>query len=135
MKVGDYFEETLRFNYDEMISFLDSVKDDNPAHRLTEEERKDPEIYNKLTVQGMYAVGMFSGILNRNFPNSINVYRDATFVRPILLGDTYTISLQIREILQDECIGVIKGYIRNSKGKVCIDCNTKMRNEKFFGKN
>jgi acyl dehydratase len=135
MKVGDYFEEKLKFNYDEMISFLDSVKDDNPAHRLTEEEKKNPDKYNKLTVQGMYAVGMFSGILNRNFPNSINVYRDATFVRPILLGDTYTMSLQIREILQDECIGVIKGYIKNSKGKVCIDCNTKMRNEKFFGKN
>lgn len=134
MKVGDYFEESLQFDYQEMIIFLDTVKDINPIHRLSDEDLKDPSKRASLTVQGMYAVCMFSGLLSRNFPDSINVSRSATFVRPILLEDKYTISLKVREIKQDENIGVLKGSIRNSKGKVCIDCTTEIRNERLFGK-
>lgn len=135
MKVGDYFEEPLNFDYQEMITFLDIVKDVNPIHRLTPEELQDPEKRATLTVQGMYAVCMFSGMLSRIFPDSLNVSREATFVRPILLEDTYTMSLKVREIIPEENIGVLKGYLRNSKGKICIDCNTRIRNEKLFGKN
>lgn len=134
MKIGDCFEEKLVFDYNEMITFLDTVKDINPIHRLSEEELTDPSKRAKLTVQGMYAVCMFSGLLSRNFPDSINVKRSATFVRPILLEDTYTISLKVREIRAEENIGVLKGYIKNSRGKVCIDCTTEIRNEKLFGK-
>lgn len=132
MKVGDYFEEPLTFDYQEMVTYLDIVKDINPTHRLTPEELQDPVKKASLTVQGMYAVCMFSGMLSRLFPNSLNVSREAIFVRPILLGDTYTISLKVRDVIPEENIWVLKGYIRNSKGKVCVDCNTKMRNEDFF---
>ena len=135
MKVGDYFEEPLKFDYQEMITFLDIVKDVNPIHRLTPEELQDPERRATLTVQGMYAVCMFSGMLSRIFPDSLNVSREATFVRPVLLEDTYTMSLKGREIIPEENVGVLKGYIRNAKGKICIDCNTRIRNEKLFGKN
>lgn len=135
MKTGDYFEEPLTFDYQEMITFLDIVKDVNPIHRLTPEELKDPEKRAALTVQGMYAVCMFSGMLSRIFPDSLNVSREATFVRPILLEDTYTMCLKVREIIPEENIVVLKGYLRNSKGKICIDCNTRIRNEKLFGKN
>lgn len=134
MKIGDYFEETLKFDYQEMITFLDIVKDINPTHRLTPEELQDPQKRASLTIQGMFAVSMFSGMLSRIFPGSLNVSREATFVRPVLLEDTYTISLKVRDIIPEENIGVLKGYIRNSKGKVCIDCNTRMRNEQLFGK-
>lgn len=134
MEVGDYFEELLRFDYREMITFLDTVKDINPIHRLSDEDLIDPDKRATLTVQGMYAVCMFSGLLSHKFPDSINVSRSATFVRPILLEDNYTISLKVREIKEDENIGVLKGYIKNSKGKVCIDCTTEIRNEKLFGK-
>lgn len=135
MEVGDQFEETLVFDYNDMISFLDTVKDINPIHRLTPEELQNPAKRAALTVQGMYAVCMFSGLLSRNFPDSINVKRSATFVRPVLLEDKYTISLKVREIRPEENIGVLKGYIKNSKGKVCIDCITEIRNEKLFGNN
>lgn len=134
MKIGECFEEKLVFDYNDMISFLDIVKDINPIHRLSEDELSDPSKRATLTVQGMYAVCMFSGLLSRNFPDSINVKRSATFVRPILLEDTYTISLKVREIHPEDNIGVLKGYIKNSKGKVCIDCTTEIRNEKLFGK-
>lgn len=132
MKIGDYFEEPLTFNYQEMITFLDIVKDVNPIHRLTPEELQNPVLRASLTVQGMYAVCMFSGMLSRLFPDSLNVSREATFIRPILLEDAYTMSLKVRDIIPEEKIGVLKGYIRNSKGKICIDCNTKIRNEIFF---
>lgn len=132
MKIGDYFEEPLTFDYQEMITYLDIVNDINPTHRLTPEELQNPEKRASLTVQGMFAACMFSRMLSRIFPDSLNVYREATFVRPILLGDTYTISLKVRDIIPDENIWVLKGYIRNSKGKICIDCNTKMRNEKLI---
>ena len=32
-------------------------------------------------------------------------------------------------------IAVPSKYIKNSKGKTCIDCVTEIRNEKLFGKN
>lgn len=135
MKIGDQFEETLVFDYNDMITFLGTVRDVNSIHRLTPEELQIPAKRAALTVQGMYAVCMFSGLLSRNFPDSINVKRSATFVRPILLEDTYTISLKVREIRHEENIGVLKGFIKNSKGKVCIDCTTEIRNEIFFGNN
>lgn len=135
MKVGDYFEKQLVFDYDEMITFLDVVKDINPIHRLTQEELNNPEKRAKLTVQGMYAVCMFSGLLSLYFPDSINVSRSATFVRPMLLEDTYTIGLKVRKIRPEDKIGELKGYIKNSKGKTCVDCVTEIRNDKLFSNN
>ena len=134
MKVGEYFEEPLKFDYQEMITFLNIVKDINPIHRLNDDELQDPQKRAKLTVQGMFAVCMFSNLLSHNFHNSINVSREAIFIRPIFLGDTYTISLSVRKIIESENIGILKGYIKNSKGKICIDCNTKIRSEELFGK-
>ena len=42
-------------------------------------------------------------------------------------------TMKIKEISREDGIAEIKGYIKNSKGKVCIDLNTKMKNEKLFG--
>ena len=134
IEVGDFFAEELIFDYQEMIAFLDIVKDINPIHRLKENELRDLSRSDTLTVQGMYGVCMFSGLLSRNFPNSINVSRNVLFVRPMYLSDRFSISLKIKEIRRDDNIGVLKGYIKNSKGKICVDCTTEIRNEKLFGK-
>ena len=134
MEVGDSFVEPLKFNYQEMEAFLDIVKDNNPFHRLAKEEVNDSEKRSKILVQGMFAVCMFSGFTSRHFPESINVSREATFVRPLFLDGDFTMSMKIREIFREDGIAVIKGYIKNSKGKVCIDLNTKMKNEKLFGR-
>ena len=133
MEVGDSFVEPLKFNYQEMEAFLDIVKDYNPLHRLAKEDVNDPEKRSKILVQGMFAVGMFSGFTSRHFPASINVSREATFVRPLFLDDDFTISMKIRNISREDSVAEIKGYIKNSKGKVCIDLNTKMKNEMLFG--
>jgi len=133
MEVGDSFVEPLKFNYHEMEVFLDIVKDYNPFHRLAKEEVNNPEKRSKILVQGMFAVCMFSGFTSRHFPESINVSREATFVRPLFLDEEYTMSMKIKNISREDGIADIKGYIKNSKGKVCINLNTKMKNDKLFG--
>lgn len=132
LKPGDHFEEKISFNYQDMVTFLDIVKDINPVHRYIPQEVKEGT-KRKLTVQGMFAVCMFSGILSRFFPDSVNVSRTATFVRPLWLDEEYTLSLKIRSIDREQRIGTLKGAIKNSKGKVCIDCTTDIKNEKLFG--
>lgn len=132
LKVGDVFEEKLSFNYEDMITFLDIVKDVNPVHRYSKEELVEKNDKRKLTVQGMFAVCMFSGMLSRNFPDSINVSRTATFVRPIWLDNEYKMILKIRHIDRDEKIGVLKCLIKNAEGKVCVDCTTEIKNELLF---
>lgn len=132
ISVGDYFEEDLIFDYDKMIAFLDIVKDINPIHRLNNDELNDQSKLDTLTVQGMYGVCMFSGLLSSNFPDSINVSRHAIFVRPMYLSDHFKITLKVKEIKTEDSIAVLKGYIRNSRGKTCVDCTTEIRNEKLF---
>lgn len=127
MNIGDFFEEELKFDYYEMLTFLETVKDINPIHRLTEEELKVQANLDTLTVQGMYAVCMFSGLLSKNFPNCVNVSRKATFIRPIYLADTFKISLKVRVIREEEGLIVLKGYIKNSAGKPCVDCVTEIK--------
>lgn len=133
MEIGDSFIEPLKFDYHEMETFLDIVKDYNPFHRLASEDINDPQKRSKIIVQGMFAVCMFSGFTSRHFPGCINVSREATFVRPLFLDEEYTMSMKIKNISREDGIADIKGYIKNSKGKVCIDLNTKMKNDKLFG--
>ena len=133
MEIGDSFIEPLKFDYHEMETFLDIVKDYNPFHRLASEDINDPQKRSKIIVQGMFAVCMFSGFTSRHFPECINVSREATFVRPLFLDEEYTMSMKIKNISREDGIADIKGYIKNSKGKVCIDLNTKMKNDKLFG--
>lgn len=133
MEVGDSFIEPLKFNYQEMETFLDIIKDYNPFHRLSKDEVNDPEKRSNIFVQGMFAVCMFSGFTSRHFPSSINVSREAIFVRPLFLDDDYTMSMKIKTISRDDCVAEIKGYIKNSEGKVCINLSTKMKNKELFG--
>lgn len=133
MEVGDSFVEPLRFNYQEMETFLDIIKDYNPFHRLAKDEVNNPEKRSMILVQGMFAVCMFSGFTSRHFPLSINVSREATFVRPLFLDDDYTMSMKIKTISRVDYVAEIKGYIKNSDGKVCISLNTKMKNKELFG--
>lgn len=133
MGIGDSFVEPLKFNYQEMETFLDIIKDHNPFHRLAKEDVNDPEKREKVIVQGMFAVCMFSGFTSRHFPESINVSREATFVRPLLIDDDYTMLMKIKNISMEDSVAEIKGYIKNSKGQVCIDLSTKLKNERLFG--
>lgn len=133
MEIGDSFVEPLKFDYQEMEAFLDIVKDYNPFHRLAKEDVNNPQKRAEVRIQGMFAVCMFSGFTSRHFPESINVSREATFVRPLFLDEEYTMSMKIKNISREDGLADIKGYIKNSKGKVCIDLNTKMKNDKLFG--
>lgn len=133
MEIGDSFVEPLKFDYQEMEAFLDIVKDHNPFHRLAKEDLDNSQKRAEVRIQGMFAVCLFSGFTSRHFPESINVSRKVTFVRPLFLDEEYTMLMKIRKIFREDKIAEIKGYIKNSKGKVCIDLITIMKNEKLFG--
>ena len=133
MEIGDSFEEQLKFDYNEMEAFLDIVKDYNPFHRLAKEDINDPQKRAEVRIQGMFAVCMFSGFTSRHFPESVNFSREATFVRPLFLDEEYSMSMKVKNISREDGIADIKGYIKNSKGRVCIDLNTTLKNDHLFG--
>ncbi len=127
-KIGDTTTAKIVFTKDEVFAFVKLIGDPNPVH-LDEEYAKN-SYFGQLVVQGMHAGSSFSRVIGASFPGegSINIYREFTFIRPIYVDEEYTMTFKVLEIDKESHVGTIKCRLVNPKGKICIDCLTKIKN-------
>lgn len=132
LKVGDTITEKVVFTKEEVIAFVQLIGDPNPVH--LDEEYARNSYFKRLVVQGMHAGSTFSRVIGASFPGeeSINMYREFTFIRPVYIDEEYTMSFRILDIDKDTHIGTIKCRMINPEGKICIDCLTRIKNPRQF---
>jgi len=87
---------------DRMVrAFAEATGDRNPIH-LDEEAARDTP-FGRRIAHGLLTAGIVSGILGMEFPGPGTVYVSQTlkFVRPVFLGDTVTIELEVTAVDRD----------------------------------
>jgi 3-hydroxybutyryl-CoA dehydratase len=132
LQVGDKYSEEITISQHQVNLFIEMTGDKNPIHVSDEEAQKAG--FKKKVVHGMLAGTMFGGVLGIKFPGegSIVLDRKFTFVRPVYVDDTYTMLLKVADVNAEEHVGTMKCRLKDSQGKVCVECETRIKNQSAF---
>ena len=120
MKAGDVYSEAIVFRQEDVQVFAEITGDTNPIH--INEEYAASSAYGRTLVHGMYAASCFSRVLGTKFPGegTVTISRTFTFVRPVFVGETYTMTFKVLEIDPTEGQVSIKCVLKNAAGRICI---------------
>ena len=132
LQVGDKYSEEISISQHQVDLFIEKKKKKNPIHVSDEEAQKAG--FRKKVVHGMLAGTMFGGVLGTKFPGegTIVLDRKFTFIRPVYVDDNYAMLFKVAEIDQVEHIATMKCRMKDSQGKVCIECETRIKNQTAF---
>lgn len=131
-KVGDTFESKRSYTREDVHAFARLTGDNNPIH-VDEEFGKRSE-YGRNIVHGNFIIATFSADIATSFPGpgTIVMQKKIVFIRPVFIGETYTLISKISSIDYDENSAIIKCYLKNSSGKICIRVTNTIKNRQIF---
>jgi phosphate butyryltransferase len=118
LKVGDSASLSRTLTAEDIKIFAIMSGDVNPAH-LDEEYAANSQ-FKKVIAHGMWSGNLISTVLGTMLPGPGTIYLNQSlrFVRPVCIGDTVTVTVQVAE-MQDE------------KHRLKLDCIvTNQNNEK-----
>jgi 3-hydroxybutyryl-CoA dehydratase len=106
---------------DRMVrAFAEATGDHNPIHLDDDAARATP--FGRRIAHGLLIAGFVSGILGMEFPGPGTVYVSQTlkFVRPVFLGDTVTIQLEVTGVDHDRHRVTISTTCTTDAGAVLV---------------
>jgi acyl dehydratase len=132
MNAGDTYSDVVIFQQEDVEAFARITGDYNPVHFSDQE--KTSGTTDRAIVHGMLAASAFGKVLGMVFPGkgSVVLYREITFVRPVLVGQHYTMNFKITGIDHVNSEGVIKSSLKNDKGQICMNILSRIRNAPAF---
>jgi acyl dehydratase len=106
LTVGDSFTDTRTITADDVRTFAAVTGDDNPIH--LDEAAAAASRFGRPVVHGVFLLGMASKVLGRDFPGdgSIAVSLEARFLRPVPVGETVRLEVQVAEKIES------RGHVR-----------------------
>ncbi|AKI97240.1 MaoC family dehydratase [Kosmotoga pacifica] len=114
-----YVEE--RVITDEMVrKFADITGDDNPIH--LDEDYASKSIFKSRIAHGILTLGLVSAVLGRKFPGPGTIYlkQDATFKRPIYIGERIRIRVEVLEKIEEKSRLLLSTEVLNEKGEKAL---------------
>ena len=129
---GDTYTDVVIFQQEDVEAFARITGDYNPVH-FSDHDKTDG-MSGRAVVHGMLAASAFGKVLGMVFPGkeSVVLYREITFVRPVFVGLLYTMNFKITGIDHANSEGVIKSSLKNEKGQICIHILSRIRNTRAF---
>ncbi len=107
LKIGDegYFQKTI--TEADIVLFAGISGDFNPVHVSKTEAEKT--IFGERIAHGMLGASLISTAIGMYMPGPGTIYleQNCKFMRPVMIGDTLTAKVQIKEIVNKE-----KGIVR-----------------------
>lgn len=133
LQIGDSYQENVTFTQEMEQKFIDITGDDNPIHTDANAALSRGG-YPSPVVHGMLAASMFGKVLGVTFPGegTINLERSFVFVRPVFVGQTYSMTFKVKEIDTESHTAILRCRMKDKDGKLCVDCTTKVRNNEQF---
>ncbi len=100
LRAGDSYSLEHTFTAEQVRSFAELTGDDNPIHidpAYVQGTRFEANI-----VHGMFLASLISRVLGRHFPGEGTIYvsQELAFTAPVLVHDTVTVTVTIRERLE-----------------------------------
>ena len=132
LKVGDNFEEKVRFTQANVDKFAEISGDNNPIHINPEYAAKTP--FGKPIVHGFFAGAVFSKVFGTQWPGegTIYMFQDMAFRAPVFVENDYVAKFEVVEVNEEKHRGVIKCTLEDKEGKQLIIGQAKLMHlEKF----
>lgn len=132
LKVGDHYEEKVRFTQANVDKFAEISGDNNPIHINPEYAAKTP--FGKPIVHGFFAGAVFSKVFGTQWPGegTIYMFQDMAFRAPVFVENDYVAKFEIIEVNEEKHRGVIKCTLEDADGRQLIIGQAKlMHTEKF----
>lgn len=132
LQVGDKYQEEIVITQHQVDLFIEITGDSNPIH--TSDQQAQLAGFKKKVVHGMLSGTMLGGVLGTKFPGegSVILDRSFTFVRPVYVDDNYTMIFKVVNIDPEGHIGTMKCRLKDNLGKVCVECETRIKNQNAF---
>jgi phosphate butyryltransferase len=112
IEVGDSASISKAPSRDDIALFAVITGDQNPTHL-------DESFATTISAHGMWGGAMLSALLGNELPGAGTVYRrqDLVFERPLLLGDTLTVSITVTEKRAEGNVVVLHCEGKNQRGE------------------
>lgn len=123
ISVGDSYELKKTITDNDVLMFAEVTGDKNPLH--LDDEYAKGTIFGERIAHGMISAGVISGVIGMYFPGPGTTYlsQDIRFLKPVKIGDTVTVELEINEIEAKSKFDVakIRTVCRNQHNEIVVD--------------
>jgi phosphate acetyltransferase/phosphate butyryltransferase len=118
--VGDSASLQRTLSRADISTFAVMSGDINPAHVDEEFARSDP--FHQVVAHGMWAGALISNLLGTELPGPGTIYLDQTlsFRRPVLIGDTVTVTVTVREKIEAKHHLHFDCLVQNQRGETVV---------------
>ena len=126
LEVGTQASFTKQLTDDDIIMFAATSGDVNPVH--LDEEYARTTMFKGRIAHGMWSAGLISAALATVMPGPGTVYlgQNLSFRLPVKIGDTLTVTLTIKEKLDDKKYLVIDCKVVNQDDKLVVTGDAKV---------
>ncbi len=132
LKLGDQYQENVRFTQKDVNLFADVSGDRNPIHIDEAYAAKTP--FGKPIVHGFLAGSVFSKVFGMNWPGegTIYLYQDMSFRAPVFVEKNYVAKFEIIEHNQERNRATVQCTLEDEEGNQAIIGVAKLLNKKML---
>lgn len=132
LKLGDQYQENVRFTQKDVNLFADVSGDRNPIHIDEAYAAKIP--FGKPIVHGFLAGSVFSKVFGMNWPGegTIYLYQDMSFRAPVFVEKNYVAKFEIIEHNQERNRATVQCTLEDEEGNQAIIGVAKLLNKKML---
>ena len=120
LKVGDTDSLTRTLTEEDLVLFAKVSGDTNPVH-LDEEYAKTTQFEGRIA-HGMWTSSLISCALATKLPGPGGIYlgQEVKFMRPVKVGDTVTVQLEVTAINERRKRATVSTNVVNQDGKTVV---------------
>ena len=120
LKVGMSCSMSKAFTSEEVLSFADLSRDNNPIH--INENYAQNSLFGKRIVHGFLSASLFSAIIGTEFPGKGSIYlsQNLNFLRPVFHNQVITATVTVRELYAEKRRVLLETICEDERGSLLI---------------
>lgn len=132
IKLGDTYQETVRFTQERVQLFAEVTGDNNPIHVDPVYAATTP--FGKPIVHGFFAGSVFSKVFGTTWPGegTIYMYQEMSFRAPVFVEQRYTAKFEVIELIEEKHRATIQCILEDQEGKPAIMGTAKLLHKEKF---
>ena len=123
LSVGGTFTLKKTISNNDVFMFAEVTGDENPLHLDDEYAKKT--MFGERIAHGMISAGIISGVIGMYLPGPGTTYlsQDLRFLKPVKIGDTVTVEVEVSEIEEKSRFDIakIRTVCKNANNEIVVD--------------
>lgn len=120
LKVGMSCSMSKAFTSEEVLTFANLSRDNNPIH-INEDYARN-SLFGKKIVHGFLSASLFSAIIGTKFPGNGSIYlsQNLNFLRPVFHNQVITATVTVRELYAEKRRVLLETICTDAQGNLLI---------------